>query len=855
MATTPKYSQEQFSKYVDMSMDGKDHSKDSGFSEFMAYINDPETQNAITSGMAGQTFNIDGLARPALKFGEKISGWDSYSDNSKHGEYNYQNVSQNEVQGAPQNLIDYAKANPGKVVGVGYGMAPNQGDWVNSTGYVWRDDGLHYSQEVKNVGGGLAMAAPFMLNMFAPGLGTTIGSALGASATLAPIVGGAIIGGGTAALTGGNVLTGALMGGLGGTGSVNIPGLNFSVGDVFKGFKAADAISKGNILGAFSSIASMSGVGGIKVGDTGFTINELAKDANLLNAVVKGNYPALMSTIVAINNASSNAPAGKSNTPLDEQALSELTPEERAAYDAGGMAGLRAYAAQQVAPPDDDQPPVGNLPVVSIIAPPPPDEPPIDLSNIPSPVTPSPVTPPPLATVNINAPKCEEGYHYDESVQACVPDESALPPVISNPIVTPPPVTPPLVATVNINAPKCDPGFHYDEDAKACVPDEAALPPVTPPVTSTVTPPVVPPELVMTGPREPCPAGTHYDEELDACVPDDIVTPPVTAATTPAATPPAATTPTVTTPTRPTTTSSSKSGSSYADTKLSSFDKYLAGIYSPQKLVSLASLHQLFDSLTPDMKSFLTARNIAPPPMPDSEQTSKEDSSMNEKNFQTTFVASGGSIASDMAKMINEMSPKYERYATMLAAAPVTQHESRLGALKHMRQGPLKGAGLSGGLAHGGLPHKYAKAAPEGHNPEFITGITGYYAQGGGTGQSDDIPAMLHDGDFVMDADTVASLGDGSSKAGAEVLEKMRTSLPHQHSQSAGHPVPAKIADGEYVFPASFVTAIGGGSNKIGAQRLNEMREKIRAHKRSAPDSKIPPKAKSPLDYLKMAKG
>jgi hypothetical protein len=67
--------------------------------------------------------------------------------------------------------------------------------------------------------------------------------------------------------------------------------------------------------------------------------------------------------------------------------------------------------------------------------------------------------------------------------------------------------------------------------------------------------------------------------------------------------------------------------------------------------------------------------------------------------------------------------------------------------------------------------------------------------------------------------------------------------------------VPAKIADGEYVFPAAFVTAIGGGSNKVGSQRLDEMREKIRAHKRSAPTSKIPPKAKSPLDYLKMAKG
>jgi len=157
-------------------------------------------------------------------------------------------------------------------------------------------------------------------------------------------------------------------------------------------------------------------------------------------------------------------------------------------------------------------------------------------------------------------------------------------------------------------------------------------------------------------------------------------------------------------------------------------------------------------------------------------------------------------------------------------------------------------------LAHakGGALHEYQKAAPEGHHPEFITGVTGYYAHGGGTGQSDDIPAMLHDGDYVADADLVAALGDGSSKAGAQALDHFRRSIPH-HEGASGHPVPAQIADGEYVFPANFVTAIGHGDNKAGAKLLDKMREEIRAHKRAAPDTKIPPKAKSPLEYLKMA--
>ena len=105
-----------------------------------------------------------------------------------------------------------------------------------------------------------------------------------------------------------------------------------------------------------------------------------------------------------------------------------------------------------------------------------------------------------------------------------------------------------------------------------------------------------------------------------------------------------------------------------------------------------------------------------------------------------------------------------------------------------------------------------------------------------------------------MDAEAVSALGDGSSKAGREVLDGFRKQVPH-HAFTGGQVVPANIADGEYVFPAGFVTAIGGGSNKKGAEILNGLREQLRMHKRSAPTSKIPPKAKSPLDYIKKAKG
>lgn len=49
--------------------------------------------------------------------------------------------------------------------------------------------------------------------------------------------------------------------------------------------------------------------------------------------------------------------------------------------------------------------------------------------------------------------------------------------------------------------------------------------------------------------------------------------------------------------------------------------------------------------------------------------------------------------------------------------------------------------------------------------------------RGPGTGRSDDIPAVLSDGEYVMDAETVALLGDGSTDEGARRLDEMRKNL------------------------------------------------------------------------------
>ena len=94
----------------------------------------------------------------------------------------------------------------------------------------------------------------------------------------------------------------------------------------------------------------------------------------------------------------------------------------------------------------------------------------------------------------------------------------------------------------------------------------------------------------------------------------------------------------------------------------------------------------------------------------------------------------------------------------------------------------------------------FAHGGNVGMIPPMIAPQQGHVA-GGSPGQADDVNARLSHGEYIMDADTVASLGDGNTEAGAGALDKMR--------------------------------------------------EEIRRHKRSAPINKIPPKAKKPMAYLR----
>jgi hypothetical protein len=58
------------------------------------------------------------------------------------------------------------------------------------------------------------------------------------------------------------------------------------------------------------------------------------------------------------------------------------------------------------------------------------------------------------------------------------------------------------------------------------------------------------------------------------------------------------------------------------------------------------------------------------------------------------------------------------------------------------------------------------------------------YVDGPGSGREDLIPAMLSDGEYVIDAETLALLGDGSTKEGARRMDQFRAKI-RQHKGRA----------------------------------------------------------------------
>lgn len=78
------------------------------------------------------------------------------------------------------------------------------------------------------------------------------------------------------------------------------------------------------------------------------------------------------------------------------------------------------------------------------------------------------------------------------------------------------------------------------------------------------------------------------------------------------------------------------------------------------------------------------------------------------------------------------------------------------------------------------VPQGYTPPPPDTLDPEWDKErnfAVGGMVKGRGTGRGDTIPANLSDGEYVIDAETVALLGDGSNDAGAKALDSFRANI------------------------------------------------------------------------------
>ena len=100
----------------------------------------------------------------------------------------------------------------------------------------------------------------------------------------------------------------------------------------------------------------------------------------------------------------------------------------------------------------------------------------------------------------------------------------------------------------------------------------------------------------------------------------------------------------------------------------------------------------------------------------------------------------------------------------------------------------------------------------------------------------------------------IARVGGAGYAAGGSPLAMVGQSSHRGHvagpSGGQDDDVNARLSDGEYVMDADTVSNLGDGNNEAGAKKLDEFRQNIRTHKRAAPPTKIPPKAKKPQAYL-----
>jgi hypothetical protein len=161
--------------------------------------------------------------------------------------------------------------------------------------------------------------------------------------------------------------------------------------------------------------------------------------------------------------------------------------------------------------------------------------------------------------------------------------------------------------------------------------------------------------------------------------------------------------------------------------------------------------------------------------------------------------------------------------------------------------GPYTAAGQAAAGQTAGQVNPNANLASLVGTDAFFEALNRQYGGGGGRAEEFGMPnnqllatggpVDMRDGAFVVDARTVSELGNGSSNAGIELLQRLGGQPVRGRGDGVSDSVPARIggkqearvARDEVIFQPKAVKRLGGGSAKRGTQKLYAMMEK--AHK------------------------
>lgn len=147
---------------------------------------------------------------------------------------------------------------------------------------------------------------------------------------------------------------------------------------------------------------------------------------------------------------------------------------------------------------------------------------------------------------------------------------------------------------------------------------------------------------------------------------------------------------------------------------------------------------------------------------------------VNRNPIFSASLPAAGSLFANSAGSASPFSGDWNRYA-------MDQGQQSFGALRAASPAPATSSGLvaaaPGPTAAQSLPAAQLMGGPAGYIPDTSRFADGGTVRGPGGPRDDRIKALLSDGEYVIDAETVSLLGDGSTEKGAQRLDEFRSNV------------------------------------------------------------------------------